>query len=265
MLDVVSILQLEHRNLAKVLDLLHHQATNASSGTPANTRLLELAVEYLSGYPDQCHHPKEDVLYRKLVSRFPDLAASLKDLAAEHADLATLTRNLRQAVADSRRDPHALDVGLAQQLRAFVDHYRHHMLMEDEHFFPLALNRLSRKDVAEIDFALYERPDPVFNQAAEQRFTELIDEIARQEGIEKAGADQREESALLATFRNLAIFNETMERTGQPIGLVRAADGGYDLERKGRMLVHVPACSESRAAWCAYFYWKALTRSGRRS
>lgn len=265
MLDVVSILQLEHRNLAKVLDILHHQAANASTGTPPNARLLELAVEYLAGFPDECHHPKEDVLYRKLVSRSPELAASLKNLVQEHADLATLTGDLRQAVARSRQDPRALEAGLAKQLVSFVDHYRHHMRMEEQHFFPLAQQRLSRNDIAEMDFALYDRPDPVFNQAAEQRFAELIDAIARQESLEQAGADQREEAALLATFKNIATFNETMERRGEPIGLIGGAQGGYDLVRNGRTLAHIPACDEPRAAWCAYFFWKALIGSGRRS
>lgn len=265
MLDVVSILQLEHRNLARVLDLLHHQAANARAGTAVNARLLELSVEYLAGFPDECHHPKEDMLYRKLVSRSPELATSLKDLVKEHAELATLTGHLRQAVARSRHDPQALDAGLANQLSAFVDNYRHHMRMEEEHFFPLAQQRLSRNDIAEIDFALYDRPDPVFNQVAEQRFAELIDAIARQEDLERAGADQREEAALLATFKNIATFNETFERWGQPIGLIGSAEGGYDLMRNGRKLAHIPACSERRAAWCAYFFWKALAGSVRRS
>lgn len=265
MLDVVSILQLEHRNLARVLDLLHHQAENAHAGTAVNARLLELAVEYLAGFPDECHHPKEDLLYRKLVSRSPDLATSLRNLVGEHAELATLTGELRQAVAKPRHDPQALEAGLASQLSAFVDHYRHHMRMEEAHFFPLAQKRLSRDDIAEIDFALYDRPDPVFNQVAEQRFAELIDAIARQENLERAEAGQREEAALLATFKNIASFNEAAERWGEPIGLIGKAEGGYDLVRNGRKLAHIPACSEPRAAWCAYFFWKALAGSVRRS
>lgn len=27
----------------------------------------------------------------------------------------------------------------------------------------------------------------------------------------------------------------------------------------GNIVAHIPACSESRAAWCAYFFWKATT------
>ena len=140
-----------------------------------------------------------------------------------------------------------------------MDFYHHHMLMEEQHFFPLALHRLSRNDFAEIDFTLFDKPDPLFNKEAEEKFVKLSDEITRLGIADKASADQREESALLATFLDIATFNERMQRIGEPVRLIYTSEGGYELERKGNILVHIPACSESRAAWCAYFFWKAAT------
>lgn len=252
--DAIMMLQLEHRKIAKVLGLIEQQVKNRHLRTPVNHRLLQTALEYLSGYPDQCHHPKEDVLYRKLVSRFPDLALSIDHLVEEHETLADLTRNLCQVVSDLPHDPSAMDEGLARQLRAFVDSYHHHMVMEEEQFFPVALNRLSRNDFAEIDFTLFDKPDPLFNQEAEEKFVRLSEEITRLGLADKASADRREESALLAAFLDIATFNERMQRIGEPASLVSVSGNGYELQRKGKILVHIPECSESRAAWCAYFF-----------
>ena len=257
--DAIMKLQLEHRKVGKLLDLIQQQVTNIYRHAPVNNRLLQIAFEYLSGYPDQCHHPKEDVLYRKLVSRVPDLVPSLNDLIEEHEKLADLTRNLCQVIGESQHDPSTLNEGLADLLRAFVDFYHRHMLMEEQHVFPLALHRLSRNDFAEIDFTLFDKPDPLFNKEAEEKFVKLSDEITRLGLADKANANQREESALLATFLDIATFNERMQRIGEPVSLIYASEGGYELERKGNRLVHIPACSESRAAWCAYFFWKAAT------
>jgi hemerythrin-like domain-containing protein len=256
--DVVVALQLEHHRMGRLLGFLRRQATNMSLRAPVDHRLLQIAFEYLSGYPDQCHHPKEDLLYRKLVGRSPDLAGSLADLVEEHEKLADLTRNLSRAVDESQRDPSAL-AGLADRLSAFLDFYHRHMLMEEKNFFPLALARLSRDDLAEIDFTLFDQPDPLFNQEAEEKFAKLSDEITRLGVADKASADQRDESALLATFRDIASFNEAMQRMGERVSLVRSPGGGYELERMGKTLVRIPACSEPRAAWCAYFFWKAGT------
>jgi len=244
--------------MESLLGYLRRQATAMSQRAPVNDRLLQTAFEYLSGYPDQCHHPKEDLLYRKLVSRSPELVESLADLVSEHKKLADSTRNLRQVMDESRQDPSALE-GLADRLRAFVDFYQHHMLMEERHFFPLALQRLSRNDFAEIDFTLFDRPDPLFNQEAEEKFAKLSEEITRLGIADKASADQREESSLLAGFRDITSFNETMRRMGEPVSLVRSSGGGYELECMGKIPVRIPACSEPRAAWCAYFFWKAST------
>jgi hemerythrin-like domain-containing protein len=219
--------------------------------------LLESTFAYLSGYPDQCHHPKEDLVYRKLLSRCPDMADSLKDLVKEHETLAHLTHNVMRIIA-AQQDPHAVNDWLRDQLQEFLDFYRHHMLMEDQHFFPVALQRLSHNDFAEIDFTLFDQPDPVFDRESEERFTELREEIARLGVIETTSSDNHQETALLATFQDIAAFNEAMGRSGEPVRLIRSSGEGYELQHSGNVLVHIPACSESRAAWCAYFYWKAM-------
>jgi len=257
MSNVVMLLQADHRNMAKLLDLIQQQAKNMARRAPANYRLLESIFAYLSGYPDQCHHPKEDLLYRKLLGRQPDMAGSLKDLVKEHEKLASSTSDMMKAIAASRRDPPAPNERLADQLMEYLDLYRHHMRMEDQHFFPAALQGLSRDDFAEIDFTLFDRPDPLFDPESEEKYAELREEIARLGAAEKASGHNREEAVLLASIQGIATFNDAMQRSGEPLLLVRSPVGGYELHREGSVLVHIPACSEARAAWCAYFYWKA--------
>jgi len=51
-----------------------------------------------------------------------------------------------------------------------------------------------------------------------------------------------------------------MRQSGEAVRLTRSSPEGYDLVQEGSALMHIPACSESRAAWCAYFFWKATAR-----
>jgi hemerythrin-like domain-containing protein len=255
--DVVALLQIDHYRMAKLLQLVERQATSVAHGGPVNYRLLESAFDYLSTYPDQCHHPKEDLVYRKLVSRHPEMAESVADMVKEHETLADLTHNVMRAV----RAPDALaNNELARQLAEFVSFYRRHMLMEDRHFFPAALERLSRVDLEEIDFALFDAPDPLVDEESEARFGELREELMQLGLAEEASDDQRVEAALLATVQDVATFNEAMRQSGEAARLTRSSPAGYDLAYGGNDLLHIPACSESRAAWCAYFFWKATSR-----
>jgi hemerythrin-like domain-containing protein len=255
--DVVALLQIDHYRMAKLLQLVERQAANVARRDPVNYRLLESAFDYLSTYPDRCHHPKEDLVYHKLVSRHPEMAESLADLVKEHETLAHLTHDVMRAV----RAPVApANDELARQLTEFVSFYRRHMLMEDRRFFPAALQGLSRADLEEIDFALFDAPDPLMDEKAEARFGELREEIMQLGLAEEASDSHRVEAALLATIQDVATFNEAMRQSGEAIRLTQSSTGGYDLAHEGNALVHIPACSESRAAWCAYFFWKATSR-----
>jgi hypothetical protein len=101
MSDAIKVLLLEHRQIAKVLELIEEQQINVAQHAPVNLRLLETGFDYLSDYPAECHHPKEDLIYGKLVKQIPDLAGSIKNLVEEHWKLAQLTHNLRRAIGES--------------------------------------------------------------------------------------------------------------------------------------------------------------------
>ena len=254
--DAIMLLQADHGNMTTVLDLIQQQVTNMAQGAPVNHRLLESSFAYVSEYLDQCHHPKEELVYRKLLSRFPDMAEPLKGLITEHTELARLTENLSRAIRESRQDGPASSDRLVSPLTQFLEYYRHHMLMEEQQFFPAARRMLSPENFEEIDFTLFDQADPLFNREVEERFVELRKEILRLGGTEKMEADIREESAWLATLRDIAEFNEAMKQIDESIRLTRASIGGYDLEHEGKRVVHIPPCEESCAAWCAYFFWK---------
>ena len=258
--DVVALLQIDHHRMAKLLHLIEQQAANITRRDPVNFGLLESALDYFSTYPDRCHHPKEDLVYHKLVSRHPEMAESVGDLVEDHETLARLTHSAMRAVRLSRASGANANDELARQLNEFVNFYRHHMLPEDRDFFPAALRGLSRIDLEEIDFALFDASDPLMDGQTEARFSRLRDEIMRLGLAEEADSDRRAEAALLAKIQDVATFNEVMRQSGEVVSLTQPSPGGYDLIHGGNVLLHIPACSESRAAWCAYFFWKATAR-----
>ncbi|MBT8078219.1 MAG: hypothetical protein KJO31_06560 [Gammaproteobacteria bacterium] len=52
--------------MTKLLDLMDHLFKQIQDGHAPDFRLLHDIGGYLSGYPDQVHHPKEDLIYRRL-------------------------------------------------------------------------------------------------------------------------------------------------------------------------------------------------------
>jgi len=263
MTHAIGILRMEHRNMAKLLCLMENELRDLGEGQAPNYRLLSDIADYLSGYPDQCHHPKEDLILRKLSRRNPAVAEGLNELAQEHSELARLTEQFSGLLRESQVNPEAPLEVFMSAMQKLVDYYESHMEMEELRFFPQALRTLSEDDWAEVNFSVSEQDDPLFDEATE-RFRELRNKIFH------LAEEQEEQRASHALFDNeakqldqlttIGQFNQMMVKRGSNARLVRSADGNYRLEDGERMILQIPAGSEIRATWCAYYFLKGRDR-----
>jgi hemerythrin-like domain-containing protein len=256
--DTLFLLRLEHGNLSKLLGLIEDQVAAADKGAPMDLELLGMACEYFADYPDRCHHPKEDLVYRRLGERDPGARAGLRDLLAEHRRLHELTEGFAEAVRRMREDPHAAAPDPREVIREFTQRYRQHMREEDERFFPLAAERLTQDDWDTLDFTLLDGDDPLFDHAAEKRFAALRQRIDALAEERKERAAVREAAQGLRELTGIESFNASMRAAGQPFRLARFAEGGYGLEHDRKLLLYVPECAAEQAAWCAYCYLRGL-------
>ncbi len=152
MAALMQALRKEHADMAVLLDLMDRQIAQFQEGAAPDFDLVRGIIGYFLTYPDLYHHPKEDLIAERLRSRAPEQAARLDGLHSSHHDLAYLTRRLATATVDQMVRPGDEPRQWFSSLgRDFVDSNRRHMAMEEEHFFPLALQVLSDHDWAELD------------------------------------------------------------------------------------------------------------------
>ena len=179
--DVVLLLRLEHRNLTRVLDLLDRQLERLNREGTLDYELVGSILEYFQGYPEKCHHPKEDLVYRKLEARGLTESEGLKNLVAEHEALAALAAKSAEIVREARGEDRTPTEVIESNLRQFLGFNRLHMAMEEKYFLQVAEQKLSPEDWDEIEFDLFDSTDPVFDEDAEHGFQVLREQIrARQ-------------------------------------------------------------------------------------
>lgn len=258
MRDTLFLLRLEHGNLSRLLGLIEDQAALADAGEPMDEELLQLASEYFCDYPDRCHHPKEDLVYELLSKRDPDSCAGLRDLVADHRRLHELARAFADAVRQPREEPQTGHSNPREVIRDFTQHYRQHMRLEEERFFPLAERHLSKDDWYALDFTMFEQDDPLFDHVAEKRFAGLRERIQSLAEQGKARRAVFEAGRELRGLFGIEGFNESMSSAGQRFRLLRFTEGGFGLEGDRELLLYIPECSPERAAWCAYCYLRGL-------
>lgn len=175
--SAIAQLQLDHRNMTRLLDLLRAELDAYRNGQALDVDLLGSILEYSLNYPDLCHHPLENLIYERLVRRDPSAKAKIGDLLKEHAHLGELTRKLAAAISNVARDSELPRAWLEEVVDTYLTSNYRHIAAEENGFFPLAVQVLTDEDWTAIDASKPSQADPLFGGKITQSYRALYDRI----------------------------------------------------------------------------------------
>lgn len=179
MSNIIQILLEEHRNIDKLLLVLEHELEVFDRSEEPDYEILQAVIQYFQDYPENCHHPKEDMVFEKLKVRDPAAANRIGDVEAEHEVETARLRRLVEAVEEILAGREFLRQTFHDVVHDFIEHQRQHMDKEERLLFPAAVKGLRPDDWAEIDTRLNDRKDPLFNGTIETKFQALQRTILR--------------------------------------------------------------------------------------
>ena len=172
----LMLLGIEHEHISQVLNVLELQLDLIENNEQADYKLVELAIDYFLTFPDTCHHPKEGLIFARIMAHSPDNLGIMGNLIDEHKELSQLTHEVRHDL-NSKSVLSEETINIASVLGAFVNTYRHHIETENKIFFPYVLKSLSQEEFDLIDFDLFDQEDPLYDTETEGLFARLHDEI----------------------------------------------------------------------------------------
>jgi hemerythrin-like domain-containing protein len=181
MSNIIQILLEEHRNIDKLLTVLEHELEVFDRSEEPDYEILRAVIEYFQDYPEDCHHPKEDLVFAKLKMRDSAAAERIGDVEAEHEVEGLRLRRLVEAIENILAGRELLRQTFHDVVHDFIKHQRQHMDKEERLLFPAAVQRLQPEDWAAIDAHVNDRKDPLFNGAIETKFQALQRTILRWE------------------------------------------------------------------------------------
>jgi hemerythrin-like domain-containing protein len=188
MIEIIEILRQEHRNIEKLLGVLEREFSVFDRGDRPDYEVVLAVVDYFKGYPDSCHHPKEDIIVEKFKARDPLAASTIVDLQAEHREGARRLQRVAQAVEDVLSDQGLLRQTVNDIVRDFVNHERRHMATEERVVFPAVIKALRSEDWADIALQLADRYGSPSESNFEEKFGALWRDIVK---LEDAALDAR--------------------------------------------------------------------------
>src|SRR5664279_6608814 len=69
MSNIIQILLEEHRNIDRLLLVLERELEIFDRSEEPDYEILQAVIQYFQDYPENCHHPKEGMVFEKLKVR----------------------------------------------------------------------------------------------------------------------------------------------------------------------------------------------------
>ncbi len=171
---IMVSLNAEHRHIASLLDALARQSDGLLPGRDADITMVRDIVKYLNDFPDEYHHPREDLLFQILSQRDPGSHEVIRQLQDGHREIYRRSRELLDLVADAET---ADDDGRRRQLKypcdRYIGFYRDHINLEEGVVFRRATEKLRREDWAAVNAGSRQVDDPLFGQRVRKEYRRL--------------------------------------------------------------------------------------------
>lgn len=170
--DILRALSEEHIYQLRVLKLLEKQVAALNRRQEPDYEVMHGVMRYMTNYPDRFHHPKEDLVFHKVMQRDPSSEPQVKRLLKEHELIIARGAELLAVIDRCRAEPGKADTyALRKSAHAYIGSLRRHMDVEMLRIFPRAQQVLRAADWAEVDARMKPILDPVFREtSAEFRF-----------------------------------------------------------------------------------------------
>ncbi|SEA45924.1 hemerythrin domain-containing protein [Microbulbifer marinus] len=180
----------DHKHMQQLLDafekLLHQLGRNDRD--PATLGLILDALDYLSVYPDKWHHPAEELVFARLLTKPIHDRDGIYKAQMQHERIAAATKNMSAlfyAVAnDAAVERHTL-VGTCND---YLRLQRDHMELENRTIFPQIEMYLTDQDWDFIRTQLCTQQDPLFNDDTRKIYESLRQYLTEPQNPEVAVA-----------------------------------------------------------------------------
>lgn len=156
-----------------LLDVLESEALAIGVGKFPNYELMSDIFRYMIHYPDSFHHPKEDLVFVRLLKRDPASHAVVGNLLKQHEAIAKAGREFVQVMHDTSCDSVSRRETVQKAGLSYANGLREHMRTEEAEVFPMVKLLLLPEDWTAIDEEIAIIEDPLFGKSIADEYRRL--------------------------------------------------------------------------------------------
>lgn len=172
---MLTRLQIEHDHILKTLNLLEMQYLELCRNKAPDFSIMRSIIVYIQEYPEQAHHPLEDVIFSILFKRL-DEPKLIQEVISDHTELEVVTRKLRESLELMKKGMLPMQE-FTKSLSVFLTRQRRHIYIEESEIYPLIPQYLTNEDWQHVQSIVPLRDDPVFGERTRSDYELLYREI----------------------------------------------------------------------------------------
>jgi len=164
--EVLHTLFQEHRHLNALVRVVLEKINQTERLQLVDYYLLRDIIGYLHDYPNEVHHPTENLVFDKLLIRRPSLKKAVQRLRNDHEIVLVKTQELLDLADQAIENPSSEnEILIRKACRDFGWHQQEHMKFEDLELFPEAFEWMTAADWSTIETQVAAVNDPLFGGA----------------------------------------------------------------------------------------------------
>ncbi|MFA0811738.1 hemerythrin domain-containing protein [Microbulbifer epialgicus] len=144
------------------------------------------ALDYFSVYPNKYHHPVEDLIFARLLTKPVHDRNSIYEAQMQHEQIATATKHMCALFYAVANDAMVERRVLQGACNAYVQLQRSHINLENSAIFPQVEQYLNTEDWKQIHKQVEEINSPVFNESTKKVYESLRENLIQPERPVKA-------------------------------------------------------------------------------
>lgn len=171
--EIIKQLQIDHRNIARLLGVLLEQTTHLEAGEYTDLQLIADIMHYFVNYPDIQHHPQEDLIFSSLTDKDPQLVDLVDELHHEHESMADESLRIHEEIKKMQGNAIISREKIVTDLKNYINTYYSHIDKEEGRLFTLAVNAMTENDWKKIDDEMQFVEDPLFGKILNDQYASI--------------------------------------------------------------------------------------------
>lgn len=177
---VINRLLTEHAHMRRILGLVRSQLDRLDRQAQPDLVLLANALYYMRKFPSVVHHPKEEILFRRLVDAGAPVGPEVAQVSRQHEEIYALEDHLIELTLALQNGDRLVQSRLVELGRHYLDIQAEHSKAEEELLFPRAAGFLREADWKAVRSKSKQIDDPLFGSSVTERYRYLYDYLLRE-------------------------------------------------------------------------------------